>query len=65
MKVRFVVRRERTADTSCATQGGFRESQVGTVKHSKRFVTRELAQREADAWTSTGEWDAEVVEVTS
>lgn len=62
-KVRYVVRRTRTQDRRVAVEMGFESSAVGAVKESKKFKTRDQAQREADAWQESGDWTATVEEV--
>lgn len=37
-------------------------SQVGAVKTSRGFTERADAEREAQAWNDSGDWDAVVIE---
>ena len=61
MTAGFVVKRERTRDSSCAHELGA-PSKVGEVKYSRTFRTLPQAQREANAWNETGDWFAYVTE---
>ncbi len=61
-KTGFYVKRTRIDDSSVATAVGFRVDQTGEVRFSKAFTKIEGAQREADAWISTGSWSAIVVD---
>ena len=64
----YYVKGTRIADNSAAHDMGA-PSKVGKVRFSKTFRTERAAQREADAWTSSGEfaqygpsdWTAEVL----
>jgi hypothetical protein len=58
----YRVKRTRIEDTSTACAMGFREPEIGKVAYSKPFRTAKQAEREAAAWRSTGDWDAEVFE---
>lgn len=53
------VRRERVPDPE--GESTFHQPPVGSVRYSRTFRTRAQAQREADAWNSTGFWQAEVI----
>jgi hypothetical protein len=36
--------------------------EIGIVAYSRTFPTERAAEREANAWRSTGDWDAKVIQ---
>jgi hypothetical protein len=58
--VSYYVRRIRTRDQRCAVVLG-QTDETGKVKVSRTFRSLTKAEAEAQAWSATGDWYAEVV----